>query len=400
MELKQTENGPLSELRVLDLSRHVAGNMLTKVLADMGAEVIKVERPGQGDTLRAWRVEGVSTYWKVYARNKKSITLNLKHDEGRELLLRLVEGAAVFCENFRPGTLERLGLGPDVLMQRNSELVVVRVSGWGQTGPYAERAGFGTLIEALSGFAARNGFPDKPPLLPPLALADMVAGLYGAMAALSAVRQVEVRQGAGQVIDLSLLEPLFSILGPQAANYKLTGEVPERTGNRLPDTAPRNIYQTGDGRWLAISASTQATAERLFRALGLEELIDDPRFKTNTNRVENVKELDARLQERIFQRTLDENLQAFAESGVTAGPVCSIDDFLENPHVQAREVVVEVPDPDLGSLPMHSVVPRLSETPGTIRRPAPKLGEHNEELLTELGFGPEEVDGFVSEGIM
>ncbi|MBT7760616.1 MAG: CoA transferase, partial [Rhodospirillaceae bacterium] len=283
---------PLDGVRVLDLSRLVAGNALTHVLADYGAEVIKVERPGHGDDLRNWRVEGVSIHWKVYARNKKSITLNPRSEAGRELLLRLVEGAQVLVENFLPGTLEKWNLGPDVLAARNPALVMVRISGWGQNGPDRDQPGFGSLVEARSGFAAMNGFPDRPPVLPPLALADMVTGMYGGMATLGALRQCEGRGGKGQVIDLPLFDPMLAILGPQGAEYQLTGQSAARSGSRSTTTAPRNTYRCKDGRFVALSASMQSMAERLFKTMGREDLINDPRFKTNADRVKNNDILD------------------------------------------------------------------------------------------------------------
>ncbi len=255
--------GPLHGIRVLDLSRLVAGNMLTLQLADFGAEVLKIEEPGKGDPLRDWRVQNISLHWKVYARNKKSVTLNLRAGEGRDLLLRLVAGAHVFIENFRPGTLEEMGLAPTRLHECNARLVIVRVSGWGQDGPYRNRPGFGSLVEGMSGFAAKTGYDDRPPVLPPFALADMVAGLYGVSAVLMALREVEVNGGRGQVIDLPLLDPVVSILGPEAALYKLTGKIAPRLGSRSATSSPRNVFATSDGRWIAISASIQGMAERL-----------------------------------------------------------------------------------------------------------------------------------------
>ena len=251
---------PLDGVRVLDLSRVVAGNMLSLLLADFGAEVIKIEPP-EGDALRDWLVAKMATNWKVYARNKKSVCLNLRKTEGRELLLRLVETANVLLENFRPGTLEKMGLGPDVLLARNPKLVIVRISGWGQTGPYRHKPGFGTLAEGMSGFAAMNGFADREPVLPPMQLADCTAGLYGAYATLIALRHVEVSGGHGQVIDLPLLEPLFSCMGPQAASYKASGKVRERTGSRSTTAAPRNAYKTKDGK-MGLPVGLDATDDR------------------------------------------------------------------------------------------------------------------------------------------
>ena len=391
---------PLDGVRVLDLSRLVAGNMLSLVLADFGADVIKIEDPGVGDPLRDWRVNGVSVHWKVYARNKKSVTLDLRKPAGRDILLRLVEEAEVLLENFRPGTLERMGLGPDVLLERNPKLVLARISGWGQDGPYAHRPGFGTLVEGMSGFAAMNGFEDRPPVLPPLALADMVAGLYGATAVLVALRAREVRGGEGQVIDLPLLDPLISILGPEAAIYKLTGRIKQRVGSRSNTVAPRNVYATRDGRWLAISASIQVMTERLLRAIGRADLIDDPRFQTNADRLTHVEELDAIVGAKIAERTLAENLAFFEEAGVTAGPVYDVSQLLEDPHVRAREVITELPDPEMGGVPMHNVIPQLSATPGAIRRPAPGLGEHTAEVLGALGLDEAELARLSAEGVI
>ena len=391
---------PLDGVRILDLTRVVAGNALTVALADFGADVIKIETPGRGDDLRNWRVRGVSTFWKVYARNKRSVTLNLREAEGRRLLIELAKGAAVLVENFRPGVLEEIDLGPDRLLDANPDLVVVRVSGWGQTGPYRERPGFGSLIEAMSGFAAINGFADRPPVLPPLALADMIAGLYGAMAVLVALRAIEVGGGAGQVIDLPLFDPIFSILGPQAANYQLTGEVDRRMGSRTAITAPRNVYQTSDGGFVALSASTQGMAERLLAAIGHGALIDDPRFRTNSDRVDNAEALDALVGGWIGARSLDQNLAFFEAAGVTVGPVCDIADLVDHPFVTERGLLVDLPDDEMGTIPMHAVVPRLSATPGAIRRPAPGLGEHNAEVLGELGLGTEDLDRLAAAGLI
>jgi crotonobetainyl-CoA:carnitine CoA-transferase CaiB-like acyl-CoA transferase len=389
--------GPLEGVRVLDLSRLVAGNTLTQLLADFGAEVVKVEPPA-GDTLRAWRTDGVATNWKLYARNKKSLGLELRNPAARQLLLELVSTASIFVESFRPGTLEAMGLGPDRLLEANPKLVIVRISGWGQEGPYRSRPGFGTLVEGMSGFASMNGFADREPVLPPMYLADSVAGLYGAAAVMMALREVETNGGPGQVIDLPLFDPLFAVLGPQAANFRLTGKVKPRVGSGSTNSGPRNAYRTRDGQWVCLSASTQKMAERLFRAIGRSDLIDDPRYCTNAERVRHREELDAIIGAFIGARTQTENVLFFEAAEVTIGPIYDIAQIVADPHVIEREIVADYPDDEMGSMPMHHVVPRLSRTPGAVRTPAPALGEHNRKLLAQVGIDEERYAALFAEG--
>ena len=391
--------GPLHGIRILDLSRLVAGNTLTQVLSDFGAEVIKVEPPA-GDTLRGWKTEGVETNWKLYARGKKSVGLDFRNPQARGLLLDLAAHANVFIESFRPDTLEKMGLAPKELLARNPRLVIVRISGWGQDGPYRRRPGFGTLVEGMSGFASFNGFADREPVLPPIYLADSVAGLYGAVGVMVALREVEENGGAGQVIDLPLLDPLFAILGPQAANYRLTGKVKPRTGSRSTNSGPRNAYRCKDGLFVGLSASTQKMAERTLRAIGREELIDDPRFRTNAERVRNAEALDAIIGEFIAQRTQAENVAFFEQAEVTIGPIYDIRQILEDPHFQARQVLADYPDAEMQAFPMHAVVPRLSRTPGAIRAPAPHLGEHNREVLSAIGVDEARYARLLAEGVV
>jgi len=391
---------PLDGIRVVDMSRLVAGNAVTSQLADFGAEVVKVEDPKKGDPLRAWQTDGVSVHWKVYARNKKSLALSLREPRGREILLSLIDRAQVLIENFRPGTLEKMGLAPAELHRRNPRLVIVRVSGWGQDGPYRDRPGFGTLVESMSGYASRTGFADREPVLPPTALADMVAGLYGASAVLVALCEVEVKGGKGQVIDLPLLDPLFSFIATEAPIYRLTGQVRPRTGSRSETTSPRNVFRTKDGRYIGISASIQAMSERLFRAIGRADMISDPRFRTNSDRVRHAEECEAPIVAFIGARTLAENMQIFEQAEVTAAPVYDIDQFLDDPHVGAREIVVDMPDPEVGQILMHNVIPRLSDTPGGLRRPAPVLGQDTADILAELGLKRDEIEALVQEGIV
>lgn len=379
--------GPLRDVRVLDLSRLVAGNMLTHVFADFGADVLKVERPGFGDDLRNWRIEDTSLFWKVYARNKRSLTLDLRQDDGRDVLLALVERADILIESFVPGTLESWGLGPDTLMERNPKLVIVRISGWGQTGPYSQKPGFGSLIEGMSGFAAVNGYPDRPPLLPPLALADMIAGYSGATAAMIALREVERGGGKGQVVDLALFDPMFATLGPAAAEYQVTQRVKERGGSRSKLSCPRNVYACRDGKFVSLSASMQSVAERLFRAIERPDLIADPRFATNEARVANDDLLDPIVATFIGRLTREEALAHFSAAGVTVGPILDIADIVRHPYVVEREILTAYPDDEIGSLPMHHVSPRLDGTPGAIHSPAPALGADTDEVLADIGIG-------------
>ena len=395
-----TRKGPLDGLRIIDMSRLVAGNMLSLQLGDFGAEVIKIEGPPRGDPLRDWIVEGREIHWKVYGRNKKSITLDLKSAEAPRIILDLVQQFDVLIESFRHQYLERLGVAPDRLLEANPKLVIVRVSGFGQTGPYRHRPGFGTLVEAMSGFASRNGFADREPVLPPLALADMIAGLYGAMATVIAVRNVEQNSGRGQVIDLSLLESIFSTLGPEAATYRLTGAVRQRVGSGSESSSPRNVYATSDGGWVAISASTQAMAMRLFQAIGRADLLDDPKFQTNAERVKHRGEVDAIVGGWIGQRTLSDAISFFEQAGVTAAPAYNVAQFLDDPHVQERGIVVDLPDDDMDTVPMHSITPRLSETPGSFRLPAPSIGQHNEEIYSGIGYTPEKIRRLQSDGVI
>ncbi|MBC7431335.1 MAG: CoA transferase [Rubritepida sp.] len=378
--------GALDGVRVVDLSRLVAGNILTKVLADHGADVVKIEPP-EGDTLRAWKVAGIETSWKTICRNKRSVCLNLRHADAIAAVLRLVEGAAMFVESFRPGVLEAMGLAPDILLARNPALVVIRISGWGQTGPYAHKPGFGTLVEGYSGFAAINGFADREPVLPPMFMGDAYAGLQGAASAMIALRVAE-RTGQGQVVDVSLFEPIFSVLEPQMANWRLTGKPKPRTGSRSTNTAPRNVYQAADGGWVCLSASTQGMCEKLLRSIGRPELIADPRFARNPERVRHAAALDEIIGGFVGARDLAENLAIFDAAGVTIGPVMDAAGLEQDRYVAEREALIEVPDAQMpgGWLPMVGMAPYFSATPAVLARPAPGLGEHSGEVLGEAAL--------------
>lgn len=386
-----SREGPLHGVRVVDVSRLVAGNMMSLQLADFGADVVKVEPP-RGDPLRDWRDGGQSLHWNTYGRNKRSIVLNLRNAPAMEALKRLISGADIFIENYRPGTLEKMGLGPEVLLAMNPRLIVVRISGFGQTGPYAHLPGFGTLVEAMSGFAARTGFPDREPVLPPLALADMIAGMTGANAAMMALFARERGDASGQVIDLSLLEPIFAVLGPEAAIYRTTGKIKERSGSASNTVSPRNVYRCADGKFAALSGSTQTVALRIFDVIGRPGMKTDPRFSTNAERVKHRNEVDAAVAAWFLTRARDEALAEMRAAGATVGPVYDIADIAQDRHFAERGIIVDVEDAENGSLPQHNVFPRLSATPGGFRRAAPGIGEHTTELLAEIGMTPADME--------
>lgn len=385
----------LGNIRVLDLSRLVAGNQLTSLLADFGADVIKVERPGHGDTLRNWTVGGVETHWKTYARNKRSIAMDMRDPEHFDVLKRLIERSDVIVDSFKPGDMDRFGLSDEVLHKINPSLIIVHISGWGRTGSRAMMPGFGTLIEAASGLASRTGDSDGPPQLPPGSFADMVSGTYGAFAVAAALVNRSSRSGSGgDVIDLSLFEPLFAIMGPQAADFELTGEAPKRTGSRIPSTAPRNVYQCSDRGWVALSGSTQAMTERLFEAIGRPELSTDPRFSTNTSRLENVEELDEIIGNYFAELSRDSALDGLQAKGVTVGAVATIADLVDSDYFETRQILRHDTEGSDGTL-VHDVVPRLLNNPGSIRSSAPQIGEHTREVLGEV-CTDEELDTLMS----
>ena len=383
---------PLENFKVLDLSRLAAGNMVSHMFADFGADVIKVEKPGKGDDLRNWQVNDIAHWWAVYSRNKRSIALNLKKEEGLNLLKELVKSADVFIENFVPGTLEKWGVGPDKLLELNKDLVILRISGWGQTGIYKEAPGFGSLVEGMSGFASMTGEPNQKPLLPPLALADMVAGLTGFGAVLMAIIASKKNQIGGQVIDLSLFEPLFSILGPWAASYKISGKIPPRMGNRSNVAAPRGIYKTKDNKFVSLSASMQSMWEKLAITIGVEELIKDPRFITNSDRLSNQDDLDNVISNFIKKFDRDPLLKVFSKEGITVGPVLDISEIIEHPYILDRNILIEHHNNEYGNILMHQAFPRLSKTPGKVKSSAPSIGENTNNILKEIGLTKSQID--------
>lgn len=397
-------NGPLAGLKVVECATVIAAPLCGRLLADFGADVIHVEAPGKGDHLRnfGFEVDGINPWWKYYSRNKKLVTLDISRPRGRDILMRLLEDADVFIENFRPGRLEQWGIHYEELAAANPRLVLVRVTGYGQTGPYASQPGFGTLMEAMSGFAEMTGEPDGNPTLPQFALADSCAGLYAALATMFAIYHRDIAGGGrGQVIDVSIWESLFSILGPNALVYALTGEAPGRIGNRAPTSAPRNTYQTRDRRWVALAGSTQTTAVRLFSVIGRPELIDDPRFADNAVRIRNVAALDAYIAAWMADHTLAEVAQILRDNDVPFGPVYNIADILSDAHAHAREMVIEAPDGDGRTLAMEGIFPKMALTPGAVRHAGRAIGADNEEIfLDRLGLSRQDVENLTREGIV
>ena len=370
--------GPLDDLRVIDLSTVVAGPKCAAYLADFGADVIKVERPGGGDSLRnmAWRDprDGEGLWWKLLNRNKRTIVLDLKDDDDRAVLLGLVRDAHVVVENFRPGTLERLGLGLDALLAVNPRLVLTRVTGFGQTGPYRGRAGFATIAEAMSGLASISGEPEGPPLLPPVALTDEVTGLASALATM-----IALHSGVGQPVEVSLLETMFQVMGPLVSLYALTGEMQPRLGSGLPYSVPRGTYRCSDGAWVGVSASADSVASRVNALLGVG---DDPRFSTFAGRMANRDALEAVMVQWCAARTQAEVVRAFTEAHAAAGPVMNMADIAADPHYAAREAIV-----DVGGTPMQGLIAKLSATPGALRRPGRRLDEDGDDIRAH-GWGP------------
>ncbi len=391
----RADAGPLAGVRLLDLTRLVSGAQLGLVLGDLGADVVKIERPGVGDPFRHTTIDGYDAYWKAYSRNKRSITLDLGHSRGRDLLFSLAGTADLLAENFTPGVLERLCGGPEALLEHNPRLVIVRITGWGQTGPNSGKPGFGTLAEAYSGFTYLNGPADGPPVQAPLSLADTVAGTYAAAAALAALWNVRAH-GGGQVVDVSLYEPLFSIMGADTTAYAGRGRVRSR-GDGAGVSSVRGVFQTSDDLWVAISAATDETAARFFSAIGREGLLADPRFATAEARLAHRDELHEALVPEFRRFSRDDILTLSAAHRLTIGPVLDVIDALADEHYLARETVVEMED---DGVVLQNVVPRLSETPGRIRHPAPALGEHNAEIYGELGIDAAALALLVEEGVV
>jgi crotonobetainyl-CoA:carnitine CoA-transferase CaiB-like acyl-CoA transferase len=395
-------DGPLHGVRVLDFSTVYAGPITAMLLGDYGADVLKVELPA-GDPARThgWSVKGQGLWWKVIARNKEAMTLDVRQPEGREILLRLVADCGVMTENFRPGVLEGWGLGPDELHAVNPRLVLLRTTGFGQDGPYARRRAFGSLAEAMTGFAHLTGQPDGPPTLPPFGLADGVAGITGAFAVMTALHARDHGDGRGQVIDLSLFEPLLGIMGPTPSAYDQLGVVPRRQGNRSRNSAPRNTYLTRDGAWVAVSCGATSVAARALRLVGRPDLVEQPWFASARERVAHADELDDAVQVWIRARDLDEVVAAFEEAGAALFPVYDVAQLLADPQARARDSVTTVDDEDLGPLRMQNVWFRLQRTPGRIRFGGRRLGQDTDAVLAErLGYSGEAIAALRKSGVV
>ena len=387
--------GPLDGLRVIDAGQMIAAPLACTMMADFGADVVKIEHPEQGDAMRTRPPEkdGKSLWWKVIGRNKRFVTCNFGKPEGRELLLRLAVTADILVENFRPGTFERWGLGFADLAKVNPRLILVRVSGYGQTGPYAQRGGYGTIAEAFTGLPSFTGFPDGPPTLTSsFAQADSVAATFAVMGAMFALHERQ-KSGRGQEVDVSLYEPLFRLIEFQTIAYDQLGFVRERMGNRSTTDSPRNAYRTRDNRYITISASTQKSFDRLVEAMGMGELARDARFTDGLLRQRNADELDTIMAGWFLRHDFDDALAILERGEVVAGPIMTIADIFKDPHYAARETIVPVPDPDFGTVRMQNAIPKLSRTPGRVQHTGGALGEHNEDVwIGEMGLTRQEFD--------
>ncbi len=392
----------LEGIRILDVSTLFAGPLAATILSDFGADVIKVEHP-RGDPVRyhGYTKDGIPLWWKMLSRNKRTVTLSLSTIEGQDILCRLVEEADVLVENFRPGTLERWNLGPDRLQAINPKLIIARVTGFGQFGPYSGRPGFGTLAESMSGFAEITGDPDGPPTLPPFGLADGITAQSAANAILMALYHRDVHGGSGQVLDLAIIEPILTILGPQPIVYDQLGIIQTRTGNRSVNNAPRNTYRTADGKWVAISTSTQSIAERVMHLVGHPEVIDEPWFATGAKRANHADELDGYVAAWIGDRDIDDVIVAFEEAHAAVAPIYDISQIMEDPQYRALGSIVTLDDSDLGTVRMQNVMFRMSDTPGEIRWAGRGLGEDNREVFgNELGMSDKDLDELREKGVM
>jgi formyl-CoA transferase len=386
-------SGPLAGVKVLELGSLVAGPFCAKTLADFGAEVIKIEPPGEGDPLRKWRRmrNGVSLWWQVQSRNKRSVSCDLRRAEGQEIVRRLAARCDIAVENFRPGALEKWNLGWEVLSRENPKLILVRISGYGQSGPYRERPGFAAIAEAMAGLRYVTGFPDRPPVRPNLSIGDTIASLHGVIGALLALHHIK-SGGKGQVIDVALHEAVFNCMESLLPEYDAHGYVRERSGSALPGIAPSNLYPCKDGTYVLIAGNADSLYRRLMSAIGREDLRDDPALARNDGRAAQMERIDAAISEWTSALSQEEVLLCMEKAQVPAGRIYSAADIAADPHFAARGMIQEIVAGDGEPLKVPGIVPKLSATPGTIRAPAPKLGEHTDEVLKEIGYSPSEID--------
>ena len=394
-------SGPLAGVRVLELGSLIAGPFCAKTLADFGAEVVKVEPPGDGDPLRRWRRmrNGVSLWWQVQSRNKRSIALDLRKPEGQAVVRRLAARSDILIENFRPGALERWNLGWEQLSAQNPKLVMVRISGYGQSGPYRDRPGFAAIAEAVGGLRYVNGFPDRPPARPNLSIGDTLASLHGVIGALLALRHIQ-NGGGGQVIDVALYESVFNVMESLLPEYDAQGFVRERSGSSLPGIAPSNLYPCKDGSFVLIAGNADSLYRRLMSAIGREDLRDDPALAKNDGRAAHMERIDTAIAEWTSRFSQEEVLQKMEQAEVPAGRIYSVADIAADPHYAARDMLLQTVAGDGEPLRQPGLVPKLSATPGAIRRAAPKLGEHTDEVLREAGYPDAEIAELRQKGIV
>jgi formyl-CoA transferase len=394
--------GPLSGVKIVELGQLIAGPLCTRILAEFGAEVIKIESPDGGDPLRQWRKlhEGTSLWWFVQSRNKKSVTVNLKSREGQEIVRRLAAEADIVVENFRPGAMEKWGLGYEELSRGNPGLVMARLSGYGQSGPYKDRPGFGAIAEAMGGLRYVTGYPDRPPVRVGISLGDAVAAMYGVIGALMALRQREVNGGRGQVVDVALYEAVFSLMESLLPEYDMTGFIRERSGASLPGIVPSNTYTTHDGKYVVIGANGDSIFRRLMSAIGRDDLANDPALARNDGRVKRTDELDGVIGHWCARHDLEQVLAVLNAADVPSGKIYDIADIARDLHYRARGMIEEATLPDGKPMKIPGIVPALSDTPGATRWLGPKLGEHTEEVLSTLGYGRDRIAELREQGIV
>ncbi|MBK5502655.1 CaiB/BaiF CoA transferase family protein [Peribacillus sp. TH14] len=394
----------LEGLRVLEMGQLIAGPSASRLLGEFGAEVIKVETPETGDPIRTWRVveNGTSLWWYVQSRNKKSITINLREAEGQRLIRELVKEIDIIIENFRPGTMEKWGLGYEELKVINPRLIMIRVSGYGQDGPYRDKAGFGSIGEALGGLRYITGYPDRPPTRVGISIGDSLSALYSVIGALMAVHHRDVNgTGEGQVIDVALYESVFSMMESTLPEFDRAGVIRERTGSKLPGITPSNTYLCSDGKYVVIGANGDAIFKRLMNAMRRSDIAENPRFENNSKRSEHADFLDALIEEWTKSMPFDEVMAHLDEAKVPAGAIYSIEDIVNDPHYKARQMIQEVDVEELGILKMPGIVPKMSETPGTIEWAGPKLGQHTDEVLIEkIHLSEEQIKSLKEKGII